>query len=209
MEYKEYKLGEYNIKMLPQHPGSGTVNSHLDEFNRFNSIINEIKSETPIMIELGAFWSLWSIIFRKKYPKGKTIIVEGDLEKLNVGINNLSLNDINNVTYYHNTIYGEKSNTLFSEDIKDIKLSEIINSIISDKIDLIHMDIQGSEIYAIDDIINLILNNKLSYSIIATHSESIEYEITNKLKNHNIDYSIIKYEEGKHDGEIIIKSNNT
>ena len=209
MEFRNYTLGEYVITMRNEHPGSGTVNAHIDEFNRFEQIIENIKTEQPIMIELGCFWALWSIIFRKKFPNGKTIILEGDKNKLDVGISNLNKNNIDILKYYHNTISRDFSDSSFNPKVNDIGLDKIIIENNITHIDLLHADIQGSEIRLIDDIIILLSSRKISNIIIATHSTEIHNTILDKLSSINLELTIndIKYSHKKHDGEIIIKLN--
>ena len=209
MEFRNYRLGKYDIIMRNEHPGSGMVNAHNDEFKRFEHIIDNIKKEQPIMIELGCFWALWSIIFRKKFPNGKTIILEGDENKLDVGISNLNKNNIDILKYYHNTISRDFSDSSFNPNVNDISLDNIIIENNITHIDLLHADIQGSEIRLIDDILILLSNRKITNIIIATHSTEIHNTILDKLGSLNLELTIndIEYSHKKHDGEIIIKLN--
>ena len=50
------------------HPGSGTLNDHTSEIKMFSDILNNIDNkDNPVMIELGSFWALWSLLFKIQY----------------------------------------------------------------------------------------------------------------------------------------------
>ena len=196
-----------DIKMLPQHPGSGNLLSHELESERFQKILKNIppSEEKMVMIELGCFWSLWSIIFGKTFNNHKVIVIDGDIDKLNVGVKNLTNNDIN-FNYYNNTIYSETSEFTFNDNIENISINFLMESEKIKKAHVIHMDIQGSEISLYDEMFEKLSLNIVENVVIATHSENIHNEILNKMKklnSHTI--SDIPFKKGKYDGEIIVQ----
>ncbi len=112
----------------------------------------------------------------------------GDIEYnpiLDTGINidELILNDSElNLKFKDLNLTG--GNVDFNKIYRDNKL---------DIIDLLHMDIQGSELSLIKDLIEYINNRKILNIVIATHSHQIHQEITNILNTSN--YEIIINED--------------
>ena len=100
-----------------------------------------------------------------------------------VNIDELILNDLElNFKFKDLNLTGD--NLDFNKIYKDNKL---------DTIDLLHMDIQGSELLLIKDLIKYITNKKILNIIIATHSEEIHQKIINILNTSN--YEIIINED--------------
>ena len=112
----------------------------------------------------------------------------GDIEYnpiLDTGVNidELILNDLElNFKFKDLNLTG--NNLDFNKIYRDNKL---------DIIDLLHMDIQGSELSLIKDLIEYINNRKILNIVIATHSHQIHQEITNILNTSN--YEIIINED--------------
>jgi hypothetical protein len=210
------------------HPGSGTLNDHTSEIKMFSNILNNIDNkDNPIMIELGSFWALWSLFFRKQYPNGKNILVELGKRQLYVGVRNF-LNNNFDCQYYHGGFNIESSGT-FNHKLTDIEYNPMTNSGINidnlisndlelnanfdnlkltgnnldfnkiykdnnlDIIDILHMDIQGSELLFIKDIIEYVNNKKILNIVIATHCYEIHKEIITILNTNN--YEIIINED--------------
>lgn len=100
-----------------------------------------------------------------------------------VNVDDLISNDSElNLNFKDLNLTGD--NLDFNKIYKDNKL---------DIIDLLHMDIQGSELSLIKDLIEYINNRKILNIIIATHSHQIHQEITNILNTSN--YEIIINED--------------
>ena len=210
------------------HPGSGTLNDHTSEIKMFSDILNNIDNkDNPVMIELGSFWALWSLLFKKQYSNGKNILVELGKRQLYVGVRNF-LNNNFDCQYYHGGFNIESSGT-FNHKLTDIEYNPMTNSGINidnlisndlelnanfdnlkltgnnldfnkiykdnnlDIIDILHMDIQGSELLFIKDIIEYVNNKKILNIVIATHCYEIHKEIITILNTNN--YEIIINED--------------
>lgn len=202
------------------HPGSGPINSHSYEIEIFSKILKNIKNkDNPVMIEIGSFWAVWSLLFRQKFITGKNILIELGKRPLYVGVRNF-LNNNFDCKYYHGGFNIESSGT-FNNKLSDIEYDPVLepginidelilkdtelnlkfkdlnltgNNLEFDKIykdneldliDLLHMDIQGSELLFIKDIIEYLNSKKILNIIIATHSEQIHQEIVKVLNDNS------------------------
>ena len=100
------KIKEFNgIKLLDginTYPGSGPAESsyYNTEILALNQILARIETDNPVMIEVGCFWALWSLIFRKTHPKGKNILIELGKRQLDVGETNFRLNEYDFSSYW-------------------------------------------------------------------------------------------------------------
>jgi hypothetical protein len=82
-------------------------------------------------------------LFGQRFPEAKLVIVEGNLNKLAVGLNNLYLNGLSAIAHYNTIDVGHTVGEYgFRDDVGDITLDEIFQIDKIDKIDLLHMDIQ-------------------------------------------------------------------
>jgi FkbM family methyltransferase len=232
------KIINYNnlniLDGINTHPGSGNIYQHTYEINLFHSILEEIENKkNPVMIEVGCFWALWSLLFRKKFKDGKNILIELGKRQLEVGKYNFKLNEFD-YSSYHGGFFLNESGTFKNKeadleyDIREnielknfipssvetnnvvgpeLNFFEIVKSEKLDIIDLLHMDIQGSELQLIFYISSLFESKKILNIVIATHSQYIHKEIENfLLKN---EYNImINYPFGSLGGDGYIFAKN-
>src|ERR1035438_9002569 len=81
--------GEPIVQMLHKNKG---VHEPQEEY-AFEQVLNEIPSDGT-MIELGAYWSFYSIWFNKRVKNAKNFLVEPDAINMLYGINNFRLNKV-------------------------------------------------------------------------------------------------------------------
>jgi hypothetical protein len=158
------------------------------------------------MVELGAFWSFWTIVFGKKFPKSKSVIVEGDLEKLSVGLTNLYLNGLSAIAY-HKTIAVEHSTLTEPLTIGNITLTELFESSETQVIDILHMDIQGAEFGIYEEVAERLENGTIKNVIMATHFIDEHDQMLHRfleLDNH----WIYELKPGYTDGELTCKEHH-
>lgn len=200
---KNYKIVEYKgIKLMDEintrpHANSN-ISDHDSEYELFSHVLEKIyNKKNPIMIEIGCWWAFWSLCFRKKYPEGKNILIELGKRHISIGINNFRLNNFSETHYWggffldnSNTYSNVKSNYDFeklpNEYFDDSLIGKMTGPEIHfidvysieklDKIDLLHMDIQGSEYPLLKDLFenySYILKEKIDNIVVATHSNEI------------------------------------
>ena len=146
----------------------------------FHKVLERLNPEAT-MIELGSFWSYYSLWFLKGAPaQRKAFCLEPDENHLKVGKFNATLNDL-----YPQFLLGFAGNSngklvdFQAENGENIqrrgyKIDEIMNEGGIEYLDILHCDTQGAELEVLLNCIDLIKAHKIRFIIISTHS----YEIT-------------------------------
>ena len=147
------------------------------EERMFELILKDIP-ENATMIELGSYWAFYTIWFNKVIQNAKNYCIEPELENLNLGKQNCLLNNIENVDFTQGFI-GKNH----------INLCNFVRNKKIEYTDILHSDIQGYEFEMLQDISELLLQQKIKYLFVSTHSDDLHYKCINFLKNHN--YRII------------------
>lgn len=143
----------------------------------FSVILENIKKENPIMIELGSYWAFYSMLFLKKFNSGKSIMIEPGKEEIESGIRNFGLNHF-------------KGNFINSHVGKDgIIIDKFLNEQKIERVDILHSDIQGNEVEMLDGSMDSMKKCIIDYFFISTHSNQIHYSCIDRLLNNN--YHII------------------
>jgi FkbM family methyltransferase len=180
---------------------------------KFIEVLDTINSNYPTMIELGSNDCHFSILFSNKFNhQCKNICVEISNDLLNLGKENSNKYGCNFIFKhaYIGTVdmkYIEEHPDVFTNlSTHKTTLNEIITENNINIIDILHMDIQGSEKFVVDELKHLDI--KVKYLFVSTHINSLfgnthEY-VENKLleMGYNITYSD-EYNGGYGDGLII------
>jgi FkbM family methyltransferase len=179
-------------------PGSGTAQQHEKEYKIFQEVLDRVDNKhNPLMIELGSHWALWSLCFKHRYKNGFNILVELFKSRLEIGTNNFKLNGYD-FKGYHGGILMVNSDDVIrpisktkapSSDQRgvDIDIKEIFNENKIDVVDILHMDIQGSELAFIKHLNEINLLNKFDQLVIGTHSNEIHNKILDILKSNSFE----------------------
>jgi len=143
----------------------------------FNEII-KIMPTGATMLEMGAFWSFYSMWFNSKVDKPVNIMVEPDSFNLGQGKRNFKLNDMNGTFIKANI--GKKSQ---SGRNQTFCVDDIISQNGIKYLDLLHSDIQGFEYDMLLGAKESFMNNKIGYVFISTHSNLLHYKCIDFLKD--------------------------
>lgn len=189
---------EYSgVKMLAginTHPGSGTVHQHWEEHNLFNKVLGRVTSPVPKMIEVGCFWALWSLLFRQRFPQGESVLVELGRRHLDVGEENFRLNGWDFKSYHGGFFLGESGT--FKNRAADLEYDKVSDEIITGpeldfdlivkdcgrEFDVLHLDIQGSELKFLSMVLNKARFNNI---VVATHSTFLHSSTKSLLTEHS------------------------
>jgi hypothetical protein len=147
------------------------------EERMFELILQDIP-ENGTMIELGSYWAFYTIWFHKVIKQARNYCIEPELQNLNLGKQNCLLNNVTNVDFTQGFV--GKNNISISNFVLEKKI---------DYIDILHSDIQGYELEMLQDITNLLVQNKIKYLFISTHSDNIHYKCIQLLQENK--YRII------------------
>jgi hypothetical protein len=142
---------------------------HEPQEERVFSEILPLIPDGGLMIELGAFWSFYSMWFNKEIKNARNFMVEGDAYNLGCGKRNFKLNKMEG-TFIHANI-GENDNS----QVAPIQLC--IDTFVKDNripyIDILHSDIQGYELDMLKGAKKTFENHKIGFVFISTHSQDL------------------------------------
>ena len=141
-------------------------NSNYDNFLKYGHLLID---ESDVIIDGGANQGVYSCAFAQKVGKnGKVIAVEPLKEPIKMLLENLKLNNFKNIKiercglwnknsegkiYFSKDRYGQATIVAKSENFQNLKLKKLDNLIMSNnlsKVDLVKLDLQGAEVFAIN-----------------------------------------------------------
>ncbi len=147
---------------------------HEPSEERLFAKVLEFIDDNATMIELGSYWAFYSMWFLKDIKNGKSYCIEPDENCLEIGKNNFKLNNFKG-DFTQGFIGGENGLDLLSF-VKDKNI---------DYIDILHSDIQGFEGDMINQVKPLLMDKKIKYFFISTHSDQLHRDCTQVLKECN------------------------
>jgi FkbM family methyltransferase len=133
--------------------------------------------DNATMIELGSFWSYYSLWFNKEKKNARNICCEPDSTNLEIGKLNAGLNNARNLEFCEVASGAEDGHIELPMDsdaqvVKKVPVRSV-DSLVKQyrikKLDLLHMDIQGFELDALHGAIKTITSKKLRFIIVSTH----------------------------------------
>jgi len=146
----------------------------------FQEVLKKMKKNAT-MLELGAFWSFYSMWFNSEVQGAKNFMIEPDKFNMGFGIRNFKLNNMK----------GSFTNAFISSNTRNettpmtICIDDFVNIHNINYVDILHSDIQGFELEMLKGACKLIEQDKIGYFFISTHSNKIHYDCLNFLKNKN------------------------
>ena len=154
------------------------------------------------MIELGSFWSYYSIWFNKAIENAKNICCEPDPNNMLIGKRNAELNETKDLHFVQSAAGAENGVSIDvvmdSDPSKNVNVPiRTVDSLVAefklDKLDLLHMDVQGFEMPALVGALDTIKAGKLRFLFVSTH----HYFFSGKANTHQECLHYLK-ENGAH-----------
>lgn len=145
------------------------VHEPLEEYC-YQEVLKRIRNLHPVSIELGAYWSHYSMWLKREFPAAQCIMVEPDNVSLRCGEYNFNLNGYE----------GEFINQMVSKG--DFEVDKFMAERDLKHLDILHSDIQGYEVDMLDGATKLLSDQSADYIFISTHSEDIHSEVISCLK---------------------------
>ncbi len=211
-------------------PGSGPITNDntIREGYVFTELIKHIKNkENPVMVEIGCHWALWSLLFRSTYSGGRNILIELNKNALCLAEDNFKLNDFDFSSYWGG-VFLEDSGTFHNKenDIEyergsdgyscechegpatgsELDFLSILEKESIEKIDVLHLDIQGSELPLLKQLVKSGKINDIDMIMVATHSREADLFIVELVNSTHFEVSNYHKWYGEDDGWFVLKN---
>jgi hypothetical protein len=137
--------------------------------------------ENAVMIEMGAFWSFYSMWFNKEIKSAQNFMIEPDAFNMGQGKRNFRLNNMKGT-------FVQAFISKISRNEGPVKTICIDDFVVDNKLSFIHMlhsDIQGFEYEMLNGAAQTFRDKKVGYVFISTHSDEVHYQCLQFLKDHN------------------------
>ena len=194
-------LSYYNFPMLELLFLNKGIHEPQEEYV-FQEVLKSIP-DTAVMLELGSYWSFYSMWFNSKVDDAKNYLIEP--EDIDSGKTNFELNKMNGdfTKAYISDNSSDKINgtpTVCVDDFIETKNIEFL--------DILHSDIQGYEYKMLQGAENLLNKKQVGYIFISTHSNEIHYQCMEhlKLKGYKLVCSYDMDESYSWDGLLVFKN---
>ena len=160
-----------------------------------------------VMIEMGAFWSFYSMWFNKAVEQAVNYMIEPDNFNIGQGKRNFRLNQMSGT--FIEAYVGRQSGKLEGKPI--IHIDGFVKEHSISFIHVLHSDIQGFEYEMLLGAVNTFDENKIGYIFISTHSNDVHYKCLDFLikKTFLIIASADLDETFSEDGLIVARSKNS
>ncbi|MCK9304072.1 MAG: hypothetical protein M0P27_01580 [Bacteroidales bacterium] len=158
--------------------------------------------ENCTMVELGAYWSFYSLSLLKKRPNAMCWMVEPVKRNLASGILNFKLNECNGV--FVNAGVGAAP----SRFPRVVSVDALCKDHGIDILDVLHADIQGQELNMLRGAVEMLSNNMVKWLFISTHSDLLHDGCVKHLSGLGyVIVSSVKMDQSySYDGLIVAKS---
>lgn len=144
----------------------------------FAEVLKAIPSNGT-MIELGSFWSFYSMWFKQKVDGAKNYMIEPDSFNIESGRRNFALNGMEG-DFTRAFVSGHSA----KGDPRTICIDDFVKEKGIDFIDILHSDIQGYEYEMLKGAVDTIRSKKIAYVFISTHTNEIHNNCLNFLRKH-------------------------
>jgi|688.fasta_scaffold873018_1 FkbM family methyltransferase len=195
----------------------GCAVHEIEQLNLFERLICQIDSQAPTMVELGSCDAYYSIIFNKFF-KDRDVTnycLEINEEFFEIGLQNCNNNNCKNVVSIKAGIGDINESTphvVYNKaNVNQITFSQLVNEYQINYIDILHMDIQGTEISVLEDIVNNKLYKNINYMFVSTHHQDNKFPATHHvckkiIEQCNVEYFYDdEYSGGIGDGLLVFK----
>lgn len=146
----------------------------------FHTIVESLDAPAA-MVELGAYWSYYSLWFLARHPRARSIIVEPDPNHLEIAKSNFMLNN-RNATMVQAAVGSASARAIpfrcesdgMSRTLPMVSVDDLVRQLqIESPIDILLADIQGAETSMLEGISSCIERKLLRYLFLSTHSHHI------------------------------------
>jgi hypothetical protein len=143
------------------------VHEPLEEYV-FQQLLRSL-GDTPVMLELGAYWGHYSMWLKKVKPRSTVILVEPDAVNLAAGVTN----------FKNNGLTGEFIRSAVGRDHLQVDAFRAERQL--DRLDVLHVDIQGHELEMLEGCARTLADRRVDYLFISTHSQELHARVLSEM----------------------------
>lgn len=147
----------------------------------FHHLLKYVRNGS-VIVELGAFWSYYSLWFLQEIPGSSAICIEPDPGNLATGQDNARLNGLDHAVAFHQAsvggAYHDRVELLCESDgvvhaVPCLDMDAVMALIGEKPIELLHMDVQGQELPFIRSMVEAVKRQRVRFLVASTHHSSI------------------------------------
>ncbi len=145
-------------------------------------LFHELVQRLPVdatMIELGGFWSYYSLWFLQNRPERRAVVLEPDPVHLAVGEANAELNALSPVFVQGSAAKTDAPPSPFQTEVSGVleiprwSVPGLMSEFGLEQLDLLHCDAQGAEYEVLEGCLPLAAAGRLRWVCISTHHHAI------------------------------------
>jgi len=149
------------------------------EEKAYNEILKYVP-QNATMIELGSYWSYYSLWFWKQIVNAQNYMVEPDPNNLNIGKRNFDLNEVKG--FFFNAAVGKESKDSMpflceSDNVtRQIPIISVDDFVVREKIETVELllcDIQGFELEMLQGATRCLEQGRIRFVVLSTHHHLI------------------------------------
>ena len=169
----------------------------------FRDVISQLSSGSSMM-ELGSYWSYYSLWFQKAITNARTIEIEPKLSHLNYGKRHFEINSYKG-EFLQAGIGSESSQ---QGQLRIVTIDELMSLFSLEKLTILHSDIQGFELEMLQGAAKALQKYTIDFFFISTHSDDLHKACVSYLSDAK--YKILDHyrisESWNPDGLIVAQS---
>lgn len=152
----------------------------------FHVLMRYVRHRTS-MVELGCFWAYYAQWYLREVPDSNAICIEPDSQHLQVGRRNAALNGHSERVRFINAWVGGQALPAHAAPTETCSVpvslpmmdaAAVLGEQAGDGIELLHLDIQGTELQFLRSISRDMAAQKLRFIVVSTHHSSISGSTT-------------------------------
>ena len=148
----------------------------------FHAVVEQLAAtaDAPVMLELGAFWSYYSLWLLERVPSSRAFLVEPDPNNLEAGRRNFSLNGRTG-TFLQAAVGARPAGPQpfpcesdgVVRDVPVESLASLLDRFGLERVDLLLADVQGAETALLEGASAELAAGRVRFLVVSTHHHSI------------------------------------
>ena len=167
--------GEGILNMLIENKG---VHEPQEE-RAFAEVLKHVETGSAIL-ELGAYWSFYSMWFAKMVPNARCFLIEPDSGNILSGKKNFEKNELEGV--FEQAYVGDKPG-FHKDGVPVITVDDFCERHSIEHLGVLHADIQEAEVKMLSGAARMIGEQRADYLFISTHNNELHYACLDKIRD--------------------------